>query len=142
MQDLTRELDGLVAQRGWESCHAHYPDRALGHLVFPLGAEPAGPSALPGFGAAAAEGLLAAGRRAAGDDGGAYPVWNDGDLAAWRPAPGLWALEPHIGRDGVGVKFEELLVVTEDDAYWLDDHLLHAQRWAAAGYSITPLGTV
>jgi hypothetical protein len=140
MQSLTRELDGLVAQRGWESCHAHYPDRALGHLVFPLGAEPAGPSALPGFGAAAAEGLLGAGRRAAGEDAGAYPVWNDGPLAGWRPAPGLWALEPHIGRDGVGVKFEELLVVTEDDAYWLDDHLPHSQRWAAAGYSISPLG--
>ena len=42
----------------------------------------------------------------------------------------------------MGVKFEELLVVTEDDAYWLDDHLLHAQRWAAAGYSIEPLGRV
>lgn len=37
------------------------------------------------------------------------------------------------------MKFEEILVVTEDDAYWLDDHLLHTQRWAAAGYGITPL---
>ncbi|MFZ0252033.1 MAG: M24 family metallopeptidase, partial [Acidimicrobiales bacterium] len=73
MQGLTRELDGLVRQQGWESCHAHYPDRALGHLVFPLGAEPAGPSLLPGFGAAAAAGLLDAGHLAAGDDAGAYP---------------------------------------------------------------------
>jgi hypothetical protein len=138
MCTLTRELQALVGRRGWESCHAHYPDRALGHLVFPLGPEPAGRSRLPGFGAAAAEGLLAAGH-AALEDGGAYPVWNDSARADYRPAPGLWALEPHIGRHGVGVKFEELLVVTEDDAYWLDDHLLHTQRWAAAGYSISPL---
>ncbi len=67
--------------------------------------------------------------------GSGYPIWNDRTLADQPPAPGLWAVAPHIGRDGVGVKFEELLVVTEDDAYWLDDHLPHTQRWAAAGYS-------
>ena len=139
MQSLYRELDVLLAQRGWENCHQHYPDRALGHLVFTLEHEPDRRSPIPGFGTAAAEALLAAGR-AALDEEQAYPVWNDGPFANHAAAPGLWAVEPHIGREGVGIKFEELLVVTEDDAYWLDDHLLHAQRWAAAGYSITPLG--
>jgi len=141
MLSLYRELDFLLAQRGWRSCHESYPDRALGHLVFPLDPDPAHPSPLPGFGTAAAEGLLAAGA-AALDTATAYPVWNDTSFSDFRAAPGLWAVEPHIGREGVGVKFEEVLVVTEDDAFWLDDHLPHAQRWAAAGYSIEPLGRV
>jgi Xaa-Pro aminopeptidase len=141
MLSLYRELDFLLAQRGWENCHVHYPEHALGHLVFPLEAEPDRPSPLPGFGTAAAEGLLAAGA-AAVEGGSSYPVWNDSAFSDYTASPGLWAVEPHIGRDGVGVKFEELLVVTEDDAYWLDDHLSHAQRWAAAGYSIEPLGRV
>jgi hypothetical protein len=141
MGSIYRELDVLLAQHGWENCHRHYPDRALGHLVFPLELEPDRPSPIPGFGTAAAESLLAAGL-AAREDGRAYPVWNGSSFADHPAAPGLWAVEPHIGRDGVGVKFEELLVVTEDDAYWLDDHLLHTQRWAAAGYSIKPLGRV
>ncbi len=136
---LYRELDFLLAQRGWENCHRHYPDRALGHMVFPVGAEPGRPSPLPGFGTAAAEGLLAAGVVAV-EGGTAYPVWNDTSFSKYPASPGLWAVEPHIGRHGVGVKFEEILVVTEDDAFWLDDHLPHAQRWAAAGYSIEPLG--
>ena len=38
---------------------------------------------------------------------------------------GLWAMEPHIGRDGVGAKWEEMLVVTDNDAYWLDDAVSH-----------------
>jgi Xaa-Pro aminopeptidase len=135
---LYRELDVLLAQRGWQSCHETYPDRALGHLVFPLGDDPDRPTPLAGFGTAAAEGLLAAGA-AALDGGTAYPVWNDTSFSDLPASPGLWAVEPHIGRDGVGVKFEELLVVTEDDAFWLDDHLPHAQRWAAAGYSIEAL---
>ncbi len=135
---LYRDLDVLLAQRGWENCHQHYPDRALGHLVFPLGHDPARPSPLLGFGTAAAEGLLAAGV-AAVEAGTSFPVWNDTSLSDYPASPGLWAVEPHIGRDGIGVKFEEILVVTEDDAFWLDDHLPHAQRWAASGYSIEPL---
>jgi Xaa-Pro aminopeptidase len=141
MLGLYRELDFLLAQRGWENCHQHYQDRALGHRVFRLEHEPDRPSPMPGLGTAAAEGLLAAGA-AAVENGSSYPVWNDSPFSDYTAAPGLWAVEPHIGRDGVGVKFEELLVVTEDDAYWLDDNLLHTQRWAAAGYSIKPLARV
>lgn len=37
------------------------------------------------------------------------------------------------GATRVGAKFEELLVVTEDDAYWLDDDLPHVRRWQARG---------
>jgi hypothetical protein len=40
----------------------------------------------------------------------------------------MWAVEPHLGWRGVGAKFEELLVVTGDDAYWLDDDLPHVRR--------------
>jgi hypothetical protein len=32
----------------------------------------------------------------------------------------------------VGAKFEEILVVDEGDAYYLDDDLPHHRRWAAA----------
>jgi Xaa-Pro aminopeptidase len=134
--DLYCQLDVLLAQRGWRNCHQHYPDRAMGHLVFPLGRDPDRPSPVPGFGPAAAEALLAAGLEAV-EAGTGYPVWNDSSLCDHRPAPGLWAVEPHIGKEGVGIKFEEILVVTEDDAYWLDDDPPHVQRWAAAGYPTT-----
>jgi hypothetical protein len=43
-----------------------------------------------------------------------------------RPlSTGLWAVEPHLGRGEFGVKFEEILVVTSDSVYWLDDQLPH-----------------
>lgn len=34
---------------------------------------------------------------------------------------GVWAIEPHLRADGWGAKFEELLVVEDGRAYWLDD---------------------
>lgn len=40
-------------------------------------------------------------------------------------SPGLWAVEPHLWGPGFGVKFEEILVVTENDAFWLDEELPH-----------------
>ncbi|MFJ8045942.1 M24 family metallopeptidase [Kitasatospora sp. NPDC096147] len=45
---------------------------------------------------------------------------------AHRLPPGLWAVSPRLAFRGVGVAFEELLVVTEDSACWLDDDLPHA----------------
>jgi hypothetical protein len=39
-------------------------------------------------------------------------------------------VEPHIGFRDVGVKFEEILVVTSGGSgYWLDDDLPHVRRW-------------
>jgi Xaa-Pro aminopeptidase len=135
---LYHELDELLATRGWESCHHRQADRALGHLVFPLEHETGRPTPLPGWGAVAAEKMLAAGIDAL-DHGTCYPLWNDSSFTDYPATPGLWAIEPHIGLDGVGVKFEELLVVTDDDAYWLDDDLPHVKRWAAARYNTAPL---
>jgi hypothetical protein len=135
---LYHELDELLASRGWESCHHRQADRALGHLVFPLEHETGRPTPLPGWGAVAAEKMLAAGIDAL-DHGTCYPLWNDSSFTDYPATPGLWAIEPHIGLDGVGVKFEELLVVTGDDAYWLDDDLPHVKRWAAARYNTASL---
>jgi hypothetical protein len=134
LRTLYRALDDLLEEHNALGCHRRYPEGALGHLVFPLEVDPPRPTPLRGFGTAAAEGLVAASLGAL-ERGTGYPIWNERTLADRPAAPGLWAVEPHIGRDGVGVKFEELLVVTEDDAYWLDDHLPHTLRWAAAGYS-------
>ncbi|MFG2824406.1 M24 family metallopeptidase [Kitasatospora sp. NPDC048365] len=46
---------------------------------------------------------------------------------AHRLPPGLWAVSPRVAFRGVGVAFEELLVVTETSACWLDDDLPHAR---------------
>jgi len=131
LQSLYRALDAMLTERGWENCHQYYPDRALGHLVFRLDPDPDRTTPIPGFGTAAAEGLLAAGLSAL-ENQSCYPVWNDSEFTDFPASPGVWAVEPHIGRNGLGAKFEELLVVTEDDAYWLDDHLAHTERWASS----------
>ena len=138
MLKLYHDLDERLAARGWESCHHRQADRALGHLVFPLEHETDRSTPLPGWGAVAAEKLLAAGIDAL-DHETCYPLWNDSSFTDYPATPGLWAIEPHIGLDGVGVKFEELLVVTDDEVYWLDDDVPHVRRWTKARYNTSSL---
>lgn len=38
--------------------------------------------------------------------------WNASHGSNEKPDPGLWTIELHIGHDGVGAKWEEMLVVT------------------------------
>jgi hypothetical protein len=60
------------------------------------------------------------------------PFCNVGPGSDVRPERGLWAFEPHIARGDVGVKWEEMLLVEESGARWLDDDLPHVRRWQAA----------
>lgn len=120
-------VDAILERRGWENRHRAYPFGVLGHRVARLAATEADEGTSEPFGPAALE-FFRDRRRAAKEDPSASPFWNDRDDCALGAPPGLWAVEPHLGRGGVGAKFEELLVVTARDAYWLDDDLPHVRR--------------
>lgn len=129
LQKIYRDLDTMIADHGWENCHRRYPQGALGHVVPRLPPDPTDHAPpIAGFGTSAGDVLIAA-ITTATHDHSCFPVWNDTDGCAFPPTPGLWAVEPHIGRNGVGAKWEEILVVTQSDAFWLDDDLPHHRRW-------------
>jgi len=106
LKRIYRALDAIIADSGWTSVHRCYPLRALGHLLMRFEADPGA------------------------DERAGSSVWNDSPEADFPPTPGVWAVEPHIGKNGVGAKWEEILVVTPDDAFWLDEDLPHHRRWA------------
>jgi len=126
---IYKQVDELIADQGYENIHGYYPGSVIAHKV---GRVPG--SRLPSFrykgfspqALAYLSGHLAASALAPQSNNA--PIWN---LESDRPCePGLWSVEPHIGKGPIGAKWEELLVVTEDDAYWLDDDLPHVRYWA------------
>jgi Xaa-Pro aminopeptidase len=127
-RDIYAAVDALVAEQGYEQLHSYYPGRVLAHKVGKL---PLIGMKLPRIGGFDLQGLIYLSRHVLGTVGGGlrgeHPLWNDLSVGACEP--GLWAVEPHIGRGAVGAKWEELLVVTEQDAYWLDDDLPHVRYW-------------
>lgn len=130
LASIYASVDALIARHGYDNRHRVYPGRVIGHQVTRLHPGGLAGVALFGFGVRTLQTL---GRELISERlRGRSPLWADGKSSRHPPTPGLWAVEPHIGLRGVGLKFEELLVVTEDEVYWLDEDLPHVRRWSSA----------
>ncbi len=119
--DVYDAVAALAHRQGYQIRHRKYPFGVLGHRVERL---PAGRSRITigGFGLRS---LLALGRNTRQTP----TLWNDQFSANRKLPAGLWAVEPHLAFRDVGAKFEEILVVDEAGARWLDDDLPHVRRW-------------
>ncbi|MCC2635258.1 MAG: aminopeptidase family protein [Ramlibacter sp.] len=132
MSEVSRAVDALILKQGHAPRHKAYPFETLAHTVQPMAPrQKQTPTTLFKFGLQAVEALGRLGLVARRQ--GWSPIWSSNDSSNHAPVPGLWAVEPHLGFHGVGAKFEELLVITEDDAFWLDDESPHVRRWKARG---------
>jgi hypothetical protein len=111
---IWKKVDEDLKTNGFDNIHARYTYSVLGHRVHkmplaqlkPLFANPYTQHAYWAF-----------------MSRGLWPEiltpWHDGEKL------GMWAVEPHIGGPGFGAKFEEILVVDEDNVYYLDDNVPH-----------------
>lgn len=126
--DIWQEVDRRIQAAGYDNIHSKYPFCTLGHRVFRV---------KPRTGR---EKRVRVGRR--------YFGWFslDANLAFLRFGPavtinannqgkklGVWAIEPHIGWNGSGAKFEEILVVEPERCYWLDDDVPHVVERQSPG---------
>ena len=134
LSEVSRAVDRLCTKHGYEPRHKAYPFEVLAHRVekHENDGKPRHASLLySGFGLRNVADIVRNSVQGLRD--GTSPLWSSGARANHPPTPGLWAVEPHLGFRHVGAKFEELLVVTETDAYWLDDDVPHMRRWAERG---------
>jgi len=120
-RDLVSKINTLITDAGYFNCHRLHPEHVLGHQVTRMDAKK---SASLTYHRSALHQLAFFVKHAVADRVPGFP--NRSPLLNVRSAtnhplpPGLWAMEPHIAKNNVGVKWEELLVVTQSDAYWLD----------------------
>lgn len=136
MREVYQAVDVVIEAAGYENAHRFYPSSVIGHKIgrIPLPWLPS--RTLAGFdlrtymyfGKQILSALPGVGR---------LPLWNQARLGDGPPDPGLWAIEPHVRKDGVGAKWEEILVVSDADARWLDDDLPHVRAQA----HVSSLGT-
>lgn len=136
--EVYRAVEDLLADLGYRNCHRKYPFGVLAHRIDHLPSSRLLNREVLGFSAAAAGDLLARAvrsrlprrvQRRMPWAGSGSPFCNVGPGSERRPEAGIWAFEPHIARGAVGAKWEELLVIDEGGARWLDDDLPHVRRW-------------
>jgi Xaa-Pro aminopeptidase len=127
---IAREVDDEIRKLGYENCHRKHIAFVLGHRVTQVPDTWLQRRRVWGLGVPQVAYFIGktVGAQRFGGDGS--PNWNHTRSSDHSPTPGLWAVEPHLGKDGVGAKFEEILVITEDDAFWLDEGgLPHHRAW-------------
>ena len=127
---IVREVDEWIRARGYANCHRKHIAAVLGHRVTQVPDSWLHRRRIWGLGLPQAAYFVH--RTIAAQNFGrpGSPNWNHTRASDHPPAPGLWAVEPHIAKDGIGAKFEEILVITEDDAFWLDETgLPHHAFW-------------
>jgi hypothetical protein len=139
-RQIYRELDGVIARHGLLNVHRIYPERVLAHRVFRYEHSKIQNFLqrfrVLGFGLPSYMYVLGKAALARLTGKVESPLWNDGPESDHAPSPGLWAVEPHLATPDyrTGAKWEEILVVTEDDAYWLDDEVPHCQLARRKGW--------
>ncbi|HEY2774533.1 MAG TPA: M24 family metallopeptidase [Candidatus Binatia bacterium] len=132
MREVAREIDVLIREAGFENCHKKHIGKVLGHRVTRSLGGWLGGQRIWGLAPLPVSYFFAYSFVAANAAASFTPNWNATRQSDCPLQSGIWAVEPHVARGETGAKFEEMLVVTDDDAFWLDDELPHHRRWAAA----------
>lgn len=128
MAEIYQKVNSIIHEMGYENCHTLYPQGVLGHKVGKIPMLWLPNTWILGF---QIQAFLYLGKQVLEQRfdnlKNFSPLWNE--KAKTPPNHGLWAIEPHIGKNGIGAKWEEILVITDSTAYWLDDDLPHVRFW-------------
>ena len=132
MRTIARTVDTVIKDHGLANCHRKHIGMVLGHRVVCETRPWLARRSVFGLSPAPVVWFLWRSLRSRKGRPELSPNWNHTRRSDAPAPPGLWAIEPHVGHGAVGLKFEEMLVVTADTAFYLDDALPHHQRWQAS----------
>ncbi len=125
---IAADVENDMRGRGYEPAHRKHPGEVLGHRALKTAVLPF-TWRIRGFDGLSLSWFLLNSRAAAIGLGRRDPLWNGGATSDHPPHDGLWLVEPHAGADGVGAKWEEILVIENSAARWLDDEPPHVRQW-------------
>jgi len=137
MRAIYREVDAIVEAAGFINVHRYYPHRVIGHRLGRMQVGALHRLRWLGFGLPTYVRLMSrTWLSKLLPSRVESPLWNDGRECDHPVREGVWAVEPHIATPDqrLGSKWEEILVVTKDSAYWLNDDATHCRRAVANGW--------
>ncbi|MCH9694511.1 MAG: M24 family metallopeptidase [Gammaproteobacteria bacterium] len=138
-QQVATDVRQTMTAAGFEPVHAKHPGEVLGHRAVKTPNLPI-QLRLKGFDAVSLLWFKFKDSLATKRIGRRSPLWNTHDASDHKAHDGLWLVEPHAGSGSVGAKWEEILVIEQGQARWLDDRPPHVRQWAhiAAGENYGP----
>jgi len=128
-QAIELEVNDMINDLGYLNCHRKHIGAVLGHRVMKVKNRPWNRLKIKQLGVRQVGWFYWKSMLARKGWQNESPNWNQYKTSNHAPFHGLWAVEPHFAKDGVGTKFEEILVITEQGAEWLDEDLPHTRFW-------------
>ena len=128
-----------ITGMGYEPVHTKHPGEVLGHRAIKTAKLPF-TWRIKGFDGLSLGWFILKGKAVQSGLSKGPPTWNYHDTSDHPPLDGLWLVEPHAGDGPVGAKWEEILVIENGKAHWLDDDTPHMRQWRQirAGKSYRP----
>lgn len=115
---------------GYEAAHNKHPGEVLGHRTVKTPGLALRPR-IQGFDALSLAWFKMKDGMAGTGLGRRSPLWNESKVSDHAPHDGLWLVEPHAGSGETGAKWEEILVIEDGKAHWLQDDPPHVRQWAS-----------
>lgn len=128
-KSIAEDVEADIRSMGYEAVHCKHPGAVLGHRAVKL---PKLPFAwrFNGFDAMSLGWFSFKDKIAQLGLGRENPLWNTSKCSDHPPHDGLWLVEPHAGKATVGAKWEEILVIENGVARWLDEEPPHVRQVA------------
>jgi hypothetical protein len=124
---IAEDVNTRLAAFGYEAVHGKHPGAVLGHRAMKLPRLPFTWRA-QGFDALSLSWFYG-NEFASRAHLARSPLWNTTRTSAHTPFDGLWLVEPHAGDGPTGAKWEEILIIENGKARWLDDEPPHVKQW-------------
>lgn len=125
---IAAEVERDMLTRGYEPAHRKHPGEVLGHRAIKTAVLPF-TWRIQGFDGLSLAWFLMKSRAVSAGFGRRDPLWNGKEASDHPPHDGLWLVEPHAGVAAYGAKWEEILVIDNGRARWLDDEPPHVRQW-------------
>ena len=127
-KSIANSVNNEMNSMGYEPVHTKHPGEVLGHRAIKV---PQFPFTwrTEGFDALSLLWFRLKAKLAGSGWGKESPLWNAAETSDHKPHDGLWLVEPHAGAGEVGAKWEEILVIKDGQAEWLDKEPPHVKQW-------------
>ena len=126
-QNVAEQVVSTMDKAGYESVHRKHPGEVLGHRAIKTPKLPF-QLRLQGFDAISLTWFRMKEAIAGTPLTNKSPLWNTSELSDHEAHDGLWLVEPHAGRGEVGAKWEEILVIENGSARWLEQAPPHVKQ--------------
>ncbi len=128
-KSIAEAVESTMLTSGYKPVHQKHPGEVLGHRAIKTTNLPFRPK-MQGFDAISLSWFKFMDGLAHRKTALKSPLWNSSEASEHAPHDGLWLVEPHAGNDRIGAKWEEILVIENGQAHWLDDNPPHVEYWA------------